>query len=255
MRLPVLIGIFFGFVSVLTQAQAPPADTQKKSSSAAVPRALDGKPDLSGIWETSRLGLQPDGPDGKPTGQIIYFNTHVRQMEAPYQPWAAAKVKAFIETDDPMAHCLMAGVPRTMANPFPFQIAQAPGLVVILYEWDHTYRIISTDGRPHSKDVDPSFMGDSVGHWEGDTLVVDITDFNDKTWLDYAGHFHTDALHIVERYHRSDVDTIDYEATIEDPNVMTKPWILPYTLKKANDRVRENECIENEKDLKHLVGK
>ena len=225
---------------------------------AAVPRAIDGKPDLSGIWETARMSLQPEGPDGKPTGPDIIRSTKVPQMEAPYQPWAAAKAKGYMdagEIEDPQTRCLMLGVPRTMRNPFPFQIVQKPGLIVILYEWNHTYRIIPTDGRPHATDVDPSFMGDSVGHWEADTLVVDVTGFNDKTWLDRAGHFHTEALHVVERYHRSDINSIDYEATIEDPNVMTKPWIVPFTLKRdANERIREDECIENEKDLKHLVG-
>jgi len=222
-------------------------------------RTPSAKADLSGIWETGRLSVRPEGPDGKPIGQGITFTTKIRQMEAPYQPWAAAKAKASVdggEIDDPMTRCWMAGVPRTMTNPFPFQIVQTPGLVVILYEWDHTYRIIPTDGRPHAKDLDPSFMGDSVGHWEGDTLVVDVTGFNDKTWLDHAGHFHTEALHIVERYRRADPDTIDYEATIEDPNVMTKPWILKFTLKRSNEpQLMENECTENERDLTHLVGK
>jgi len=245
----------FGILSLAcAQDKAQP---QKKTTS-AVPRAADGKADLSGMWETGRLSVQPEGPDGKLIGQGITFTTKMRQMEAPYQPWAAAKAKASVdggEIDDPMTRCWMAGVPRTMTNPFPFQIVQTPGLVVILYEWDHSYRIIPTDGRPHAKDLDPSFMGDSVGHWEGDTLVVDVTDFNDKTWLDHGGHFHTEALHVVERYRRADLDTIDYEATLEDPNVMTKPWILKFTIKRTNERIMENECIENEKDLTHLVGK
>ena len=126
---------------------------------------------------------------------------------------------------DPVRRCYLPGVPRATYMPFPFQIIQAEGHVIVLYEYVHAQRRIYTNGTPHQEDVQ-FWMGDSRGRWEDDTLVVDVTNFNGLTWLDGAGNFHSDALHVVERYTRLGPDHLQYEATIEDPQVFTRPWTM-----------------------------
>ena len=152
---------------------------------------------------------------------------------APYQPWAAKKVlEAFNRRgiDDPTGLCLPAGIPRiVMLGLFPQQFIQTPTQIVMLYEYMNVFRVIPLNAK-HPDDIIPSYMGNSVARWEGDTLVVDVIGFNDKTWLSGTGTFHTDALHITERYTRVDKDQINYEVTMEDPNVLTKPWTLRSTL-------------------------
>ncbi len=135
---------------------------------------------------------------------------------------------------------------------FPFQIFQTPKIVTMAFEWELDYRLIYTDGTPHPTDID-SWMGDSRGHWEGDTLVVDVGNINDKTWFDMAGDFHSDALHVVERYHMTDHDTIEYQATIEDSKVFTKPWTINIALRRRIDRNRlfEYSC---ESELEEVNG-
>src|SRR5882672_2346868 len=138
--------------------------------------------------------------------------------EIPYQPWALAKKAenfANRATADPLNKCFMPGVPRIMYLDFPFQIFQTPGHIAMTFEWTHLYRLIYTDGSPHWKGIQ-FWMGDSRGRWEGDTLVVDVIDHNDKTWFDMAGNFHSEALKLVERYALVDADTIEYEVTVED---------------------------------------
>ena len=146
---------------------------------------------------------------------------------APYQPWAAKKVvEAFNRRgiDDPTTHCLPPGLPRANnVSLFPIQIVHTPQQVVFLYEYMSLFRVIPLNAK-HPDDLLPSYMGNSVGRWEGDTLVVDVIGFNDKTWLAGAGTFHSDALHITERYTRVDKDQINYDVTMEDPKVLTKPW-------------------------------
>src|SRR5437588_515805 len=146
---------------------------------------------------------------------------------APYQPWAAKKVlEAFNRRgiDDPTARCLPAGIPRTMMlGLFPQQFIQTPTQIVMLYEYMNVFRVIPLNAK-HPDDLIPSYMGHSVGHWEGDTLVVDVIGFNDKTWLAGTGTFHSEALHVLERYTRVDKDQINYHVTMDDPKVFTKPW-------------------------------
>jgi hypothetical protein len=135
-----------------------------------------------------------------------------------------------------------------MLGLFPQQIVQTPTTIVILYEYMHTFRVISLDV-PHPDDLLPSYMGNSVARWEGDTLVVDVIGFNDKTWLAGTGTFHSEALHVVERYTRVSKDRIDYEVTMEDPNVLTKPWRLTSSLMlREGTRVQEYICAENNLD-------
>jgi hypothetical protein len=144
-----------------------------------------------------------------------------------------------------------------MATPFPFQTFQTADRVIFLFEGGaHMWRTVYIDGRPHPQDPNPTYLGDSIGHWEGDTLLVDVIGFNDRTWLDQDGHPHTEALHITERYTRTDELTLHYEAVIDDPKAYTKPWTTGYTIAwRAGEEPYEYICQENNKDVSHLVGK
>jgi hypothetical protein len=242
---PRLVLCVFSFATLL--AQAPAAEKPP------VPRTADGKPDLSGVWQGGSLSFaigeqnaaRVSPPGGSPAP--------AKPEPPPYTEAAMKIVREYRDRrgiDDPMARCLMVGIPRITGMPMPFQITQTPDQILFLYEAFHAFRIIPTDGRPHPEDVMPSFMGDSVAHWEGDTLVVDVIGFNDKTWLNGVGTFHTEALHVVERYTRVDYDTIVYEVTMEDPQVFIKPWNLRSTIRlRPEDRVREYECGENNEDI------
>jgi hypothetical protein len=212
-----------------------------------VPRTAEGKPDLSGFWQaytTATWDLQDHAAQkGVPAGQGVVIGN-----EIPYQPWALQRKKENFEkraTADPEAKCYLPGVPRITYTPFPFQIVQSPKELVVLYEYAHTVRNIRTDGTPHPDSHIDWWLGDSRGRWDGDTLAVDVTDFNDRTWFDRAGNFHSDALHVVERYTLTDADHIDYEVTIEDSKVFTKPWkidILLYRRKEKGFQILDYEC-------------
>lgn len=238
-----------------------PATTQAAN---AIPRTSDGTPDLTGVWQAGNNqrgtwdeangGLGVGGTGRDPSKPAVQSSTD-RQAgaeAAPYQPWAAKKVlEAFNRRgiDDPTGLCLPPGVPRaSMLGLYPQQIVQTPQQIVILYEYMNAFRIIPLNAT-HPDDVLPSYMGNSVGRWEGDTLVVDVIGFNDKTWLAGAGTFHTEALHVTERFTRVDNDQINYDVTVEDPNVLTKPWILHSTMMlRAGTRLEENICAENNLD-------
>jgi len=229
-----------------------------------VPRASDGTPDLTGVWQggSTRPGSWEDantgvgvGGSGKDPAAPVVLSSNDRQPGregAPYQPWAAKKVlEAYNRRgiDDPTGQCLPAGIPRiVMLGLFPQQFIQTPTQIVMLYEYMNVFRIIPLNV-PHPDDWLPSYMGNSVGRWEGDTLVVDTIGFNDKTWLAGTGTFHTDALHILERFTRVNKDRIDYEVTMEDPNVFTGPWTLTSSLMlREGTRVQEMVCAENNLD-------
>ena len=206
-----------------------------------VPRTANGKPDLTGVWQggstlpgawdeaNAGLGVGGTRTRSDGTGGASSADRPAGREGAPYQDWAAKKVlEAFKRRgiDDPTGRCLPAGIPRSvMLGLFPQQFVQTPTQVVILYEYMNTFRVIPFAAE-HPDDLLPSYMGNSVARWDGDTLVVDVTGFNDKTWLAGTGTFHSDALHIVERYTRVSKDRIDYDVTMEDPNVLTKPWML-----------------------------
>jgi len=232
---------------VIGVAEAAGAGAQAAGGAPAMPRTPDGKPDLSGFWQvmnTANFDIQDHiAREGVPAGQGV-----VEGNEIPYQPWALAKKQenaATRATADPETKCFMPGVPRVMYMPFPFQILITPGLVTILFEYAHNIRYIYTNGSPHPRGPLDWWMGDSRGRWEGDTLVVDVTYFNDQTWFDRAGNFHSDALHVVERYTPIDGDAINYEATIEDPKVFTRPWkmsMILYRHKEKNFRLLEYAC-------------
>jgi hypothetical protein len=229
---------------------------EKTPSSARIHRDAAGRPDLSGIWQGIGVSLFGETGEVRP-GEGRASTWGPPPGPAPYQPWAAGKVKELASDDrkDPNVQCKMSGTPRITGIPVPFEIAQTAKKTYILYESNHIYRIIPTDGRPHPADLDPTYMGDSVGSWDGDTFVVDVTGFNDKTWLPGAGHFHSEDLHVVERYSLQPNDTILYEATMEDPKVFTKPWQYRLILRHPprDERIMEAECQENNQDLEHIV--
>jgi hypothetical protein len=242
----VLCSAVLGTVFVVVQA-AGALVQQPSQAPGAIPRARDGKPDLSGIWQamtTANFDIQDHSArEGVPAGQGI-----VEGNEIPYQSWAATKkLENFASraTADPETKCFAPGVPRAMYMPFPFQIVQDPGQVFMLFEYAFHNRTIFTDGSGHPEGGLELWMGDSRGRWEGDTLVSDVADFNDVTWFDRAGNFHSEALHIVERFTLRDRDHINYEATIEDPKVFTRPWKMRtvfYRHVEDNFRVLEYLC-------------
>ena len=234
-------------------ARAAPPAAQKKS----VPRAPNGKPDLSGIWIiTSALPLL-EGEQAlaaaRAADQATGRPPPAPAEPPPYKPEAEAKRQQFLARrgiDDPMGRCLLTGVPRIQYRPLPLEIVQLPDRVIILYEIHHAFRIIPTDGRGHPDDLEPSYLGDSIAHWDGDTLVVDVTGFNDKTWLAGVGTIHSEQLRVTERYTRDTFDTIRYQVTMEDPVVFTKPWHMEESFRlRPNERIREYECIENNEDI------
>jgi hypothetical protein len=232
------------------------ASVGQAAGSRPIPRAADGKPDLSGVWITGALALLIGEEEARAIQRADAASGRAApppREPPPYKPAAEAKRQEYLARrgiDDPMARCFLSGVPRITTRPLPFQIVQMPGQVIILYEAHHAFRIIPTDGRPHPDDLEPSFLGDSVARWEGDTLVVDVIAFNEKTWLAGVGTIHSDKLHVTERYTRDTYETIRYEVTMEDPEVFTKPWHQYETFRlRPNERLREYECIENNEDL------
>jgi len=221
----------------------------KANLSAPAPKAADGKPDLSGIW------LVDD--------RKYFFDLGADLKDrVPVQPWAKARVQQNIDNlhkDDPLALCMPPGVPRINMNPlFPFKIVQTPRLVIMLHETstNSAFRQIFLDGRPLPKDPQPTWLGYSVGSWQGDTLKVDTIGFNDRNWIDTdKGHPQTDALHVIERFHRIDFGHLQIEVTIDDPKAYTKPWTANVALHLLPDtEILETVC-ENAKDAGHMVGK
>ena len=211
----------------------------------ALPRTPDGKPNLQGIWQV-RNRAASDLQDHAAKHEMPAGKSVVEGGEIPYQPWAAAKKQEnFVNREklDPLAKCFLPGVPRIMYMEFPFQIFQTRDHIAMTFEWSSVFRLIYTNGKAGPIGID-FWMGDSRGRWEGDTLVVDVTSHNDRTWFDMAGDFHSDAMRLTERYTMLDPDTIRYEVTITDPKVFTRPWkiSMPLYRQKDMDRVLEYQC-------------
>ena len=234
-------------MAVICVGLSIPAAGQTSGQVSTLPRTPDGQPDLQGFWQvinTAAWDIQ-DHPArlGAPAGQGV-----VEGNEIPYQPWALAKKQENFEnreTADPETKCYMPGVPRITYMPYPFQILQFPDRVLILYEYVHVTRTVYMDGSPHPDGHIDFWMGDSRGRWEGDTLVVDLIHFNDQTWFDRAGNFHSAALHVVERYTRSGPDHMTYDVTVEDPEVFTRPWKMSmplYRRQEVDIQLLEYEC-------------
>jgi len=221
-------------VTVTVAGTTPVATRADAGAKKAVPRTAGGKPDFSGVYAGSR------GADGAPGPVLKAGAEKFRIVRGPEDTGATS-------------NCMPLIPPQSWGVPYQFQILQGSNYVAIFHEYPGTFRIIPTDGAPHAVDPDPSWLGDSVGHWEGDTLVVDTIGFNEKTEL--QGYRHTESLHMVEKFRRPDLNTIQYEVSIEDPNVFDKPWVLTRTFTLRPDLKRIDEFIcENNRDYRPLFG-
>jgi hypothetical protein len=209
------------------------------------PRSADGKPDLSGVWRVRQ------------SSYLVYVTSDLKPDEI--LPWAAAVYNERAENfrrDTDGIKCLPPGPKAGISGlAFPMKIVQTPGLVVILYEYQTIYRQIFTDGRALPDDPNPTWMGYSVGHWEGDTLVATTAGFNDRTSLDLGGHPHTEALRVTERFRRRDFGHIDVRVTLEDSKAYKRPWTLPVELELTPGEELIEYVCENERDAVHMVGK
>ena len=256
----------FGAAVGVARAQrgaAPPraAAAPQTPSAYTGPRTPDRKPDLNGIWQalgTAHWNLEAhSASEGIPAGFSV-----VEGGTIPYQPWALAKRNENFKNrlmDDPLRKCFMPGVPRATYLPFPFEITQTPNHIGIAYEFAHATRTIFLDATPHLEDLD-FWMGDARGKWDGDTLVVETVSLGDKTWFDQAGNFHSDALKVIERFTPIDATHINYEATIDDAKVFTRPWkisMIVYRRLEKNLELLDYECAEHvyEKLFKRRSGK
>ena len=239
--------LYCALVLTAVAALTPPTTAAQTAATTAIPRTSDGKPDFSGIWQalnTAAWNVEDHtASPGVPAGQGI-----VEGGTIPYQPAALARRNENFKnraTADPETKCYLPGVPRITYAGFPFQIIQKPEQVTMLYEFAHATRYVHTNGTPHPPGHIDWWMGDSRGRWEGDTFVVDVIDFGEETWFDRAGNFHSDALHVVERYSLLDADHINYDVTIEDPKVFTRPWkmsMILYRHREKNFQLLEYEC-------------
>jgi hypothetical protein len=226
------------------------------------PRTADGKPDLNGIWQAVNSANWDLEAHGGASGPVTMLGAVFSQPPGqsvvdgetiPYLPAALVKKKenkANWVKLDPEVKCYLPGVPRATYLPYPFQIVQGINSMAIVYEYDNSIRPINM-GTP-TKSPGDTWMGWSNGRWEGDTLVVDVTSQNDKTWLDRAGDFHSDAIHVVERYTPRSADTLNYEATIEDPKVFSRPWKISMPLYRRADKnmkLLEFRCVQYTEEL------
>jgi hypothetical protein len=234
-------------LAIFTLVPMPGAAQTSATTTYTPPRTPNGQPDLQGIWQvlnTAAWDIQDHAARlGVPAGKGV-----VEGNEIPYQPSALAKKKENFEqraTLDPETKCYLPGVPRITYMPYPFQIIQQADKVAIVYEYVRAIRYIFMNGNPHPPGHIDWYMGDSRGRWEGNTLVVDVIDFNDETWFDRAGNFHSDALHVVERFTPTGPDHLLYEVTIEDPKVFTRPWKMSmplYRRQERNSELLEYQC-------------
>src|SRR5579863_8159894 len=246
-----------------------------------MPRLPDGHPDMQGFWNPPAItNIEPaparggGGPARGGGGGIAGFGGFAGagnriidppDGKIPYKPEARAKQQDILQhhmADEPELHCYQSGVPHSESNQFGVQIVQTPGYFVQLSEFMHTVRIVPTDGRAH---IDPKirlFQGDPVGHWEGDTLVVDTTNQDTRTWFDTSGNFETDALHVTEKFIPQDANTIVYEVTVTDPTIYTQPWTAHWNIGRNRQTTMsdghpyeqmEFGCIEGNEDLQHYT--
>jgi hypothetical protein len=241
-------------------AGVPRTAEGKPNLAAACPRTADGKPDLSGLWimQTTRAG-NPDFP-GCDAVSDEFINIAASLKDGlPYQPWAADLVKARRteqRVNDPLSHCLPVGPVRLHTWNGPRKVVQTPGLLLIVNEWNASYRQIFTDSRPFPVDPNPSWNGYSTGRWEGDTLIVQTSGFRDGMWLDATGNPMTDAAKITERFRRINFGQMEIELTVDDPKAYTKPWTVTlHQVLKLDTDLLDFVCAENEKDSSHLSAK
>jgi hypothetical protein len=252
-----------------TPASTPKAKDGRPNLTAPVPLAASRKPDLTGVWQIDAspipelMKLLPGGENGLgedlPNKHFINIYADYEFGKEPLTPAAAAANMAILQrglattSDAPNIRCLPDGFPLVQTTPTPFKIVQTNDVTLVLAESSTTFRQIFTDGRPLPRDPQPSWMGSSVGHWEGQTFVVETTGFNDRAALDAMGHMHSTALKVTERYRRRDYGHMDIEMTFEDPNTLTTPVTVkfPARLRPETDLI-EFFCAENERDRDHL---
>lgn len=228
----------------------PPSARSQTGATPAAPK--DSGRDFSGVWNMHPLPSQrhyinstytQDGPD---------MTAWAKEKSEETKPSNGPRTHTLQETNDPvLKYCLPPGVPRIYLQPLAMQIVQTPKEVILLYEYDHTVRRIYTDGRKHPDDLTPTYMGDSIGHWDGNTLVADTIGFNDKTWLDRDGHVHSDELHVIEHFQLADHDHLQIAITMEDRKALAKPWDATlYFERKPNWNILEQDCPDNWEFLK-----
>jgi hypothetical protein len=273
-----LIGIFLGGAACASSVHAqwanqpdkgiPRLPDGKPNLAAPAPRAANGKPDLTGVWETQasepgearRVIRDPNQVDPAvdlQTASKYFMNifADVKPADVPMRPEAVAILEPRLKgmgKDSPTTRCLPGGLPFSMLIT-PFKMIQTPVEVVVLHEDNNPPRQIYTDGRKLPADPDPSWMGYSVGQWQGETLVVDSTGFNDRTFLDALGHPHSESMHLVERYHRTNVGRMEIEVTVDDPKMYTRPFTVKFPARLIPDSdVFESVCAENERDRSHM---
>ena len=262
MRWRVSLAILASAVLAAAVAACGPAQPQAYRA----PRTLDGKPNLSGIWQANNAANWDIQTHVARQGPVFALGAAfsippgigvVEGEEIPYLPDALAKKKANGEnwmTLDPEIKCFMPGIPRATYMPYPFQIVQAADNILMTYEFASASRVIRMDTK--EKSPAPAWMGWSVGHWDGETLAIDVTDQMEDTWFDRAGNHHSDALKVTERYSAIDDNTLQYEATIEDPKVFSKPWKMSmplYRRREPNAQLMEYKCVEFAEEL--MYGK
>jgi hypothetical protein len=295
-----LAGTTVAFVAQLAGQDAPPAPQgggrgggfgrgggkgPPPPPAGPMPRLPDGHPNMQGFWNPPAItDIEPPPPragrgparapaaPANPAAAAAGFGggggmriIDPPDGKIPYKPEARAKQQDILQNhmaDEPELHCYQSGVPHSESNQFGVQIIQTPGYFVQLSEFMHTVRVIPTDSRPH---IDPKiklFQGDPVGHWDGDTLVVDTTNQDTRTWFDTSGNFKTDALHVTEKFIPQDANTIVYEATITDPNLYTQPWTARWNIGRSRQATMsdghpyeqmEFGCIEGNTDLEHYT--
>lgn len=251
-----LTGIVIAGTTGLAQAQWDPYPWKnmprtadgKVDLNAPTRKAADGKPDLSGFWMPAQA-----------VRHLMRLDADMKPGEVPLQPWAEQLYKERIENngkDHPGVRCLPSGIPEKNNIPDGLKVVQTPDLLVFLYESRTIYRQVFMDGRPLPKNAQPTWMGYSIGRWEGDTLVIETIGQNGKTWLDMRGLPGTEALRVVERYSRPNIGTMKIDVTIDDSKAYTKPWNVTLTWRLIPDTdLIESICEENNKDLPHMVGK
>ena len=232
----------------------------KPNLSAPAPRMADGKPDFSGVWEMEHnKPCPPDGCNDIPPPQEFGNIAWSLKDGLPYQPWAselAQSRRASLRKDDPISHCLPIGIVESETIPTFRKIIQAPGLLVILNEYNPSYRQIFTDGRPMPVVPQPAWNGYSTAKWDEDILVVQTTGFRDGIWLDTGGNVLTDAAQVTERFRRVNYGRLEVEVIVNDPKAYTKPWTIKlHQILNADTDLLDYICLENEKDLKHFVVK
>jgi hypothetical protein len=247
-----------GVLSLSAQAQDSQAPNKEYTIKVApaggpTPRLADGHPDFTGLWLPNSAGQGVSGRYGVDPAARRQFDPKVTPEERPpYQPWAAARIKAMtpveLELSKSSVNCMPRGVPAIwLQNPYGTMLVHKPGMFAQMFEVLNNWRLIPTDGRPHTKYPEPLFNGEGVGRWEGDTLVVDGISFDERTFIQPNGWFHSDQLHVIERYTRPSMNYLIVQITVEDPKVLTKPWTSAprrWTL-VADNSVNEMYCTNN----------